>query len=386
MMISGVGGAAFASITQRRSPSSNALVPSSPASPFAPSTPGGSSNTTTPDNSAGNGSSNSSGSTTGFNYTGEVDITSTLASGQGMTAGTGMLLDKSGNILTNNHVIAGAQDIRVQFGGTGTAYKATVTGYDITHDVAVLHLSSGPSNATPIRFGDSSSVNVGDRVIAVGNALGKTGPPAVVEGTVTDLDQTVTAADDSGGTETLYGMIQTDAQIQPGDSGGPLFDASGKVIGMITAGEQSYRRAGPTTGFAIPINSAKSIADQIVAGQTTSTIHIGERGLLGVQLQPDSSSVNGGRFRNRFGNGSSPTTTGNGALVAGVQPGSPASSAGMQEGDVIISVNGKTITRSTDVGSALNSNHPGDKVSITWRDSSGSQQSATVRLVAGPPA
>ena len=206
--------------------------------------------------------------TTRAAYEGVVEIT-TIA-GRSIGAGTGMLLDDTGRVLTNYHVIEGARTIRVQIGGTGKYYTAKVVGSNPTRDVAVLDIDISSDDVDPIALGDSSSVRLGDDVTAVGNARGRPGPPTVATGDIIGVNRTVTARGDDGTSETLYGMLETNAQIQPGDSGGPLFDADGNVIGMITAGSAGSRRfMGATTGFAIPINTALRVVAQINASSTT---------------------------------------------------------------------------------------------------------------------
>ena len=306
-----------------------------------------------------------------------VDINTTLANGQ--AAGTGMVLTSSGLVLTNNHVIDGATSLSVQIDGTGPTYSASVVGYDVTHDVALVQIHN-VSGLKTISVADSSKVAVNDPVVAIGNALGKSGPPAVTQGSVSALDQSITANDTSGNSETLTGTIQIDAPIQPGDSGGALVNASGRVIGMNTAAAGGYRRySASSVAFAIPINSALSIARQIQAGQSSATIHIGPRGVLGVEVQPASQA--GNPFGGGGGGGAA-----SGAPVVGTASGSPAASAGLVAGDVITSVETKTISASSDLEAALEPYHPGDRVTVGWTDSGGQHHSATVSLIAGPPA
>jgi S1-C subfamily serine protease len=301
---------------------------------------------------------------------GVVDITTTLADGS--AAGTGMVLTSSGLILTNNHVIADATDIRVQIDGSGPLHAAKIVGYDVTQDVAVLQVEN-LSGLRTVTTGDSSTVAVNDPIIAIGNALGRSGPPAVSTGTVAGLNQTVTASDNSGGSETLNGMIQIDAPIQPGDSGGPLVNSRGQVIGMDTAASARYRRfSGSNVAFAIPINTALTIARQIEAGQATDNIHIGTRGILGVQVLTPSQTQ--------------PGVATTGAPVAVVEPGGPAHAVGLVAGDVIDSADGKTISSVADLRPALDAHHPGDTISLGWVDLAGTHHTANVKLAAGPPA
>jgi S1-C subfamily serine protease len=166
---------------------------------------------------------------------GLVDIVSNLGYQNAEAAGTGQVMTSSGEVLTNNHVIDGATSIKATDIGNGRTYTAKVVGYDQTDDVAVLQLQ-GASGLATVSFGDSSQVTVGQNVVALGNAEGKGGTPAVATGTVTALNQSITAGDEgSGSSENLTGMIETNAPIQPGDSGGPLVNSAGQVIGIDTA-------------------------------------------------------------------------------------------------------------------------------------------------------
>jgi S1-C subfamily serine protease len=314
---------------------------------------------------------------------GLVDVVSTLGYQNGEAAGTGQVLTSTGEVLTNNHVIDGATSIKATDVGNGRTYTAKVVGYNKTKDVAVLQLQNASGLQTVSL--SSAGVQAGQKVVAVGNALGKGGTPSVATGKVTATGKTITASDeDAGNAEQLHGLIQTNAGIQPGDSGGPLLNTAGDVVGMNTAassnisttafGSQSQQPA--TQAFAIPITEATSIASQIEAAQASSTVHIGATAFLGVEVSPESGA--GG-----FGDGSSAS---GGATVAGVVSGSAAAQAGLAEGDVITSVAGHTIASSTDVSSALAAHHPGDKISLSWTDQSGQSQTATVTLGSGPAA
>ena len=217
---------------------------------------------------------------------GVVDINTTLDNGA--AAGTGMVLTSDGVVLTNNHVINGATSVNVQVAGSGPSYTAKVLGYDASDDVALLKID-GASGLDTVSTADSSQVQVNDPVVALGNALGRGGTPATAQGSVTGVNQTITAADDNGGNpETLTGMIQIDAAIQPGDSGGPLANADGKVIGMDSAGSSNGSQFGggssATEGFAIPINHALDIAKQISDGDASAKVHIGPRAILGIEI------------------------------------------------------------------------------------------------------
>jgi S1-C subfamily serine protease len=197
-----------------------------------------------------------------------VDINTTLGA---FTAGsgTGMIISSDGLVLTNNHVIEGARSIRVRLVSTGRSYSARVVGTDPDHDIAVLRIS-GVSGLTPIAVGDSSDVRVGDGVVAVGNARGSGGAPEVATGTVTGLNRTIIASDEDGtDATTLTGMIQTNAPLQPGYSGGPLLNLSGEVIGVNTAASAGRRfRATSGEGMAVPLNRALAIAERLEAANS----------------------------------------------------------------------------------------------------------------------
>ncbi|MFN2568046.1 MAG: S1C family serine protease [Candidatus Dormibacteria bacterium] len=297
-----------------------------------------------------------------------VDITSTISGGT--AAGTGMVISPSGQVLTNNHVIAGATGIRVQVNGSGPTYTARVVGDDPADDVAVLQMDRA-SNLKTVSFGDSAKVSVGDGVVAIGNALGRGGPLSVTQGAVTAVNQTITAGDAIGSSETLHGLIQIDAPIQPGDSGGPLVNAAGKVVGVNTAADANGRlRSASRLAFAVPINTARTIAEQIQSGRAGGNVQIGPGAFLGVGIVDPQSQ---GRLTP-------------GALVIRVQPGSPAQQAGLAVGDVIVGVGGAVVDSASALTPAMRTHHPGDRVSVAWIGQSGQRHEVTVQLAAGPPA
>jgi S1-C subfamily serine protease len=285
-----------------------------------------------------------------------------------------MIITSDGEVLTNNHVIDGATAIRVELVGNGETHTAHVVGYDVVDDVALLKID-GVSNLTTVDTADASSVQIGDHVVAIGNAGGRGGTPAATTGSVTALDQKVTAGDSgSGDSETLHGMIQISAPIEPGDSGGPLVDSDGRVIGMNTAAAQSdgfFGGTSSTTAFAIPIDKAMQIINQIRDGHDSDTVHVGDRAILGVEV------------RNVPQVGNAPVSSG--AAVVGVQDGSPAADAGLGDGDVITSVAGTTVRNASDLTALMFQYHPGDKVDVGWVDSNGNSHSSTLTMVAGPP-
>jgi len=315
---------------------------------------------------------------------GLVDIVSTLGYQNAAAAGTGLVLTSSGEVLTNDHVIDGATSIKVTDVGNGRTYAASVVGYDKSDDIAVLQLKNA-SGLTTVSLGDSSQVKSGDKVVALGNAGGKGGAPSVAAGKVTALNQAITASDEGGGSaEHLTGMIETNANIQPGDSGGALVNAAGQVVGINTAastasetssgsqsGQQTSSGSSQTQGFAIPINRALAIADQIETGHASDTVHIGATGFLGVEFASQSSFAGGGQ-------GSTSAT------ISGVLPGSPGARAGLAAGDVIDSVGGDTVSSPDDLSSVIQRYHPGDKVTVTWTNEFGQTSTSTVVLTTGP--
>ena len=292
-----------------------------------------------------------------------VDINVTFGGGSG--AGTGMILTPTGEVLTNNHVVDGATSISVQVAGTGPQYQATVIGVDPTDDIALIQMC-GASGLATVPLGDSSSLALGDQIVALGNALGRGGAPAVNPGVVSALNQTITVSDPGGGSnQTLSGMIEVRAQIQPGDSGGPIVDGSGHVVGMTTAGSARARRTG-AIGYGIPTTRALTVAQQIQSGSGPNVLP-GQRGIIGVTVDGRPSAVGG-------------------AHVLQVEPGSPAAGAGVAVGDVITGVDGASIDSADTLTKALQVRKPGDSVSISWHDRSSGTHTASMTLAPGPPA
>jgi S1-C subfamily serine protease len=332
-----------------------------------------------------------------------VDVVSTLGNQGASAAGTGIVLTSDGTVLTNNHVIRGATSIKVTDVGNGRTYAAKVVGYDASKDVAVIQLQNA-SGLTTANLGDSSSVQSGDAVTALGNAGGKGGTPSVATGAVTALNQSITASDEGSGanSEQLTGLIETNADIQPGDSGGALVNSYGEVIGMNTAassGTQFQSESGQSAAqaYAIPVDNAESIAKQIEAGQGSSTVHIGATGFLGIETDGSNSGSGSGDsggfggFGGGFGgqgdgSGTNGSGTSDGVTIAGTLSGSAAANAGLTAGDTITSVGGQAVSSTSDIQQALVKYHPGDKISVSWADQSGQSQTATVTLASGPAA
>jgi S1-C subfamily serine protease len=277
-----------------------------------------------------------------------------------------MIIGPSGKVLTTNHVVRDGAHITAQVDGAGPDIPATVVGVDAVHDVALLQLQ-GASNLPTVGFADSAALRVGDSVTALGNALGQGGQPVSSSGAVTALGQTITVSDEIGGSETLNNLIEINAQILQGDSGGPLLNAAGKVIGMDTAAEVLGAGRSPSSiaGYAIPINDALNVVKQIEHGGG-GTVQPGNVAVLGVEVVG--------------------TGTAHGIPVSGVQPGSPADEAGIVAGDVITSIDGKSVTSPSDLRTVIQAHKVGDEVRVSWTDTGGGSHTATVTLAAGPPA
>jgi S1-C subfamily serine protease len=332
---------------------------------------------------------------------GLVIINTTLQYDSEAAAGTGMVINADGLVLTNNHVIDGSTKISATVVSTGKTYVAKVIGYDKTGDVALIELQNA-AGLTTAPIGDSASAKAGDPVVALGNAGGH-GTIVAAAGHITALNQTITASEEGASTasETLHGMIQTNADIVPGDSGGPLSSSAG-VIGMDTAGNDPGDQEA-ATGFAIPINTALSIARQIAAGHASSTIAIGYPPFVGIFLGSGTTSnpqAQAQQQGQQSGSGSPPgcytsnagltvpsaiAPVSSGALVDGTICGSPAAAAGMTGGAVITAVNGQAVGSPDSLARILARFHPGDTVSVTWVSPSGRHTTSGLHLSAGPP-
>jgi S1-C subfamily serine protease len=294
---------------------------------------------------------------------GVVLITTNLALENGNAAGTGMVLTANGEVLTNNHVIRGATTIKVTVPATHKTYTAKVVGYDISDDVALIKLN-GASKLATIAKGNSDKLTVGQSSTAVGNANGG-GRLVVTTGRVIGLNKTIQVQDDTGDTAQLANLIETSARLVPGDSGGPLLDAAGRVIGMDAAGSPTFSFDQNAPGYAIPINRAIRLIKQIEKGLSSTVVHIGDTAFIGLQVQA--------------------TPTSPGVAVAAVVPGSPAEQAGLQKGDVITSLDGTPVSSFVDVRTVLFPKHPGDSVTLAFVDTLGNQTSTTIVLATGPP-
>ena len=325
-------------------------APITPTTPITPVTPG-------------TGSSNASAAAIAARVgPAIVDINTTLGSSQ--AAGTGMLISSTGEILTNNHVVSGSTSITITVEGQSSTFTAHVVGVDVSQDVAVIQIDQSVSGLPTVTFADSSSLQVGDTVVTLGNALGQGGAPHVTQGQVTALNQTITASEGAGSAETLSGMIQSDAVIYQGDSGGALVNSSSQVVGMITAGQaQGFRSAASDTGYAIASNTAIGVVNRIRAHEQAADLTYGQVGYLGVAVQTIDASA-----ASQLG-----LNVSSGALVtAAPLAGTPAASAGITRGAVITKVGGSAVTSSDTLGTAVKSHKPGDTVAVTWVTTSGS--------------
>lgn len=301
---------------------------------------------------------------------GLVDVNVSLPYQGARGSGTGMVLGSGGEVLTNNHVIRGATRVRVVDIANHRTYAATVVGYDVGADVAVLHLVGG-RRLHRVPLGNSSSVRVGDVVTAIGNAGGVGGAPSTTSGKITARRRAIVATDELGGSEQLHGLLETSAPLQPGDSGGPLVSATGRVIGMDTAGSGGFSfSSSRTAGFAIPINQALRIAREIEARRRSVGIHVGPTAFIGVDVVQRSTSSN-----------ATPAKT---LVVTGVIANTPAAGVGLLPGDVLTSFDQSPVTTSTALTNLLLELAPGTTVPLSWINPSGVPQSATITLASGP--
>ncbi len=290
---------------------------------------------------------------------GIVDIYTTLGYQNGLAAGTGMIISRSGEVLTNNHVINGATKFKVVDVTTHRRYTATVTGYSVSRDIAVLQLANA-SGLQTVKRGGAIPLHVGMRIVARGNAQGRGGPPKTARGRIIALHQQIVASDEANDSETLNNMIATDAPVVPGYSGGPLENSQNRVLGIVTAGSTSsaYHR-----GFAIPLPQALQIARRIESGRPNSIVHVGPTAFLGVVLSNATDE----------------------AKIKSVLAGKPADLAGLAAGDVVTSLNGTKIASTADLRQAVLQLVPGKAVSIGWTDASDIAQTGNITPISGPP-
>jgi len=291
-----------------------------------------------------------------------VQIDTTIDYQRAIGAGTGFLLSPGGEVVTNFHVVQGADVITAHNVGTGQSFPVDLIGYDRTHDIALLQLR-GAGGLPTAPLGNSAQVVAGDPAVAIGNA-NPGGPPTREAGTITQLGRTIDAKDAlTGSSDELNGLIEVAANVRAGDSGGPLVNGAGQVIGVTVAATVNYRFAPAGKGFAIPINQALAITDQIRARAPSDTVHIGPPTMLGV-------GVAAGDQREGV----------QGVLVREALRGGPAAQAGLVDGDVLTSIDGAPMDSATTLTNVLDRHYPGDVVNLTWIDGSGQQRTGKATL------
>ena len=301
-----------------------------------------------------------------------VEVTTTFAYEPGNgNRGTGVIIDSSGYVLTNNHVVAGAATVRLREVASGREYPGTVVGTDLADDLALVRIAWA-STLHAARLGDSSALEIGETAYAIGNGRCPCGPANISPGHITALNQPALIGDEINGDPLkLTGLILTDGHLQPGYSGGALANDRGQVIGIVTAGQVPELTDCYSGAFAIPINTAIAVARQMMAGTATTRVHIGPTASLGVESAaardlPDSSSITG-------------------ALVVYVVAGSPAYRLGIERADQVLTFAGQVVHSAVDLTRALQNCHPGEAVRVTWADLSGNEHSGTATLTTGPP-
>jgi serine protease Do len=272
--------------------------------------------------------------------------------------GAGIVIDPNGQVLTNFHVVSGADRITATVGGR--SYPAELVGYNRRRDIAVLQLLGGAGlPAAPI--GDSGALAAGEPVVALGNANGTGGPLTREVGTVTAFGRTVSAEDSlTGSKEQLTGLIEFAAPVVAGDSGGPVVNGAGQVVGVTTAASVTFQFGPGGEGFAIPINDAMGIANQIRSRAPSADIHIGPPALLGVGVRT--------------------AQRGPGVLIAEVLRGGPAERAGLVGGDVLTVINGTPLDSATTLTYVLDRHYPGDVIDLTWLDVNGVERTGKATL------
>jgi serine protease Do len=281
-------------------------------------------------------------------------------------AGTGIILDPGGAILTNYHVVQGADSITVT--ALGTPYPAELVGYDRTRDIAVLQLRGAGGGLPAAAIGDSSSLGVGDPVVSLGNASGSGSPLTNESGTVVGFGRTINAKDELTGSATqMTGLIEVAAPVRAGDSGGPLINGAGQVVGITNAASLNFRMQPGGQGYAIPINDAMAVAGQIRSKSPTGTVHIGPPTLLGVGVSTKDQ------------NQSLP-----GVLLREVLHGGPAQQAGLLDGDVLLSIDGVQLDSATALTDVLDRHYPGDVVDLVWINRGGQQRTGKATLETSP--
>jgi serine protease Do len=277
-------------------------------------------------------------------------------------AGTGIVLDPGGQVLTNFHVVQGADQITGSIGGR--SYPAYLIGYDRKRDIAVIQLI-GAGGLPPAAIGDSTALTPGDPVVALGNAMGSDNPLTRESGTVTGFGRTVNAEDElTGSSDEVTGLLEFAAPVRAGDSGGPVINEAGQVVGITTAASVTFKMGPGGKGFAIPINDAMAVAGQIRAGIRSDTVHIGPPVLLGVGVRTAPSDETG-------------------VLIQDVMRGGPADQTGLLRGDIITVLDGTSLDSTNTLTSVLDRHYPGDVLDLTWIDGSGQTRTGKAVLTPG---
>jgi putative serine protease PepD len=268
--------------------------------------------------------------------------------------GTGFVVASDGVIVTNQHVIDGASDITVKL-GDGGEQRATLVGQDRSSDIALLRIDTDGRKLTPLKLADSSNVQIGDDTFAIGNPFGL--DRTLTTGVISATERNIQAPDGYS----ISGVLQTDAALNPGNSGGPLLNDRGEVIGVnsqieSSSGDGASQGANTGVGFAVPSNTVRKVIGALEEGGNVTHAYLGV---------------------------STADADDGGATVATVRPGSPAASAGLQAGAVIVAVDDAKISSSTDLGTAVDAHRPGDEIELTVRRE-GKTATVTVRLVERP--
>jgi S1-C subfamily serine protease len=277
--------------------------------------------------------------------------------------GTGIVLDPGGQVLTNFHVVQGADRINATV--AGRYFPAELVGYDRRHDIAVLHLlGAGGLPTAPI--GDSGQLVEGEPVVALGNSRGSSAPLTREVGNITGFGRTVNAEDAlTGSSDELTGLIEFAAPVRAGDSGGPVVNGAGQVVGITTAASVNFRLGPGGEGFAIPINDAMAVAGQIRARVPSESVHIGPPVLLGVGVR-------------------TAPRDGPGVLIQEVLRGGPAEQAGLMDGDILTVLDGTPLDSATTLTYVLDRHYPGDVVDLVWIDANGQERTGKATLSPGP--
>lgn len=289
---------------------------------------------------------------------GVVLVSTTVDFGAGEAAGTGLVLDgEDGLVVTNHHVVEGATRVMISMHGTDESYRATVLGTDAEKDIAVLRLHGAPDVAEVAS--DDDGVAIGNAMTAVGDAGGDGGNLTAAAGTVTGLGESITVTEDDGSQSTLAGLLELDADVISGDSGGAVLDAQGEVVGMTVAASSGY---GDIVGYAIPIQRVERVAAKVVAGEESGSLELGYDAFLGVSL-----------------------VSGTGApVVAGVVDGLATDASGLTAGDTITALDGSAVSTIADLQRVIAAHQPGDVVSISWTSAEGERHQARTALSRAP--